>query len=583
MTMLQQHIHFWITYLKPLRGKVLLLAVLLTGGIAFQLANPQVIRTFLDTAAAGGAPQALLEAAVLFISLSLAQRLFSLASKYLARTVGWDATNSLRKDLMSHSLRLDMDFHKEHTPGELIQRIDGDVTTLANYFSEFIIQIIGNGTLILGIILLLFREHLLLGIGLSLYTALAFILLGLLQKLGVARWKEARQASAEQYGYLEERIAGVEDIRSVGAEPYALHRLFYLMRIFLQKTRSARLVANMSENLTGLLFAIGYGLGLTLGAYLYTRGSASIGTAYLVVFYVGMLAEPVQRIRHQLLDLQQASAGLERVNEIFRQRPKVQFITPGHGFDLPASALEVVFDHVSFHYEGNENVLSDVNLDLEAGKVLGVLGRTGSGKSTLTRLLFRLYDPSEGSISLGGQDLRSLKIDDLRQRVGMVTQEVQLFQASIRQNLTFFREDIPDERILDVLKTLGLWSWFESLPYGLNTVLKPGGQDLSAGEAQLLAFTRVFLKEPGLVILDEASSRLDPATEFLLERAIDRLFEGRTAVIIAHRLSTIQRVDYILVLEDGRVVEYGARTVLAEDPGSRFFNLLKTGLEEALA
>jgi len=165
-----------------------------------------------------------------------------------------------------------------------------------------------------------------------------------------------------------------------------------------------------------------------------------------------------------------------------------------------------------------------------------------------------------------------------------VTQDVQLFRASVRDNLTFFNpSDASDERILRVLRELHLWDWFQTLPQGLDTPLAAGGQGLSAGEAQLLAFTRVFLRDPGLVILDEASSRLDPVTETRLERALDRLFEGRTGLIIAHRLRTVQRADDILILENGRVIEYGPREALARDPRSRFYALLQTGLEEALA
>jgi ATP-binding cassette, subfamily B, bacterial len=173
-------------------------------------------------------------------------------------------------------------------------------------------------------------------------------------------------------------------------------------------------------------------------------------------------------------------------------------------------------------------------------------------------------------------------MDDLRQRVAMVTQDVQLFQATVRDNLTFFNPAIPDEQLEHVLKQLRLWEWVKSLPKGLHTPLA-GGQNLSAGEAQLLAFARVFLKDPGLVILDEASSRLDPATETLMERAVDRLFAKRTGVVIAHRLKTVQRADDILILEKGCVVEYGSRVALMNDSTSRFYDLLQTGLEEALA
>jgi len=221
---------------------------------------------------------------------------------------------------------------------------------------------------------------------------------------------------------------------------------------------------------------------------------------------------------------------------------------------------------------------------------LGLLGRTGSGKSTLVRLLFRFYDPDSGSILFGGggdreslSDIRQLPLAELRQRVGMVTQEIHLFHASVRDNLTFFASSERDERILQVIRELGLGKWYDSLPEGLDTVLESGGGGLSAGEAQLLAFVRVFLQDPRLVILDEASSRLDPATETLLEGAIDRLLRERTAIIIAHRLRTVRRADDILILEAGRVVEYGVRERLVADAASRFSGLLAFGLEEVLA
>lgn len=227
-------------------------------------------------------------------------------------------------------------------------------------------------------------------------------------------------------------------------------------------------------------------------------------------------------------------------------------------------------------------MLKEITFSLPPGRVLGILGRTGSGKSSLTRLLFRLYDPAQGSIALGGVDLRGVPLADLRRRVGMVTQDVQLFAASVRDNLTFFNPHLPTAHLESVLKTLRLWDWLQqSLPQGLETPLA-GGQSLSAGEPT--AGLRAGLPQrPSLVILDEASSRLDPATEALMEQAVDRLFAGRSGVVIAHRLKTVQRADDILILEGGRVLEYGPRLALAGDPTSHFYRLLQTGLEEALA
>jgi ABC-type multidrug transport system fused ATPase/permease subunit len=519
-------------------------------------------------------------AAVLFIAIALAQRAVAFGAFYLGENVGWKATNALREDLTLHCLRLDLPFHKQHTPGELIERIDGDVTVLANFFSQFAVSVLGNALLLLGILVVLFRIDVRLGLGLGLYIVLAFVALAILRNVSVARWGDWRQSSAEGFGYLEERITGTEDIRGSGAEGYVLRRLEPLLRSMLEKRRGAELLGNLTFVSHNFLYVLGYAVGLGLGAFLYTQGRVTIGTAYLIVFYLGMVAGPLENLREQTEDLQQASASIGRIRTLLGIQPDVRQAVTAR---LPAGRIAVELEDVSFSYDAGESVLREVSLRLEPGQVLGLLGRTGSGKTTLSRLLFRLYDPSAGSICLGGVDSREVALDDLRQRVGMVTQDVQLFHASVRDNLTFFDERIADARILQALEALGLGGWYAALPNGLDTPLAAGGHGLSAGEAQLLAFTRVFLKDPGLVVLDEASSRLDPATERLLERAMDWLLRDRTGILIAHRLQTVQRADVIAILEDGRLIEYGPRERLASDPTSRFSHLLQTGLEEALA
>jgi ATP-binding cassette subfamily B protein len=216
--------------------------------------------------------------------------------------------------------------------------------------------------------------------------------------------------------------------------------------------------------------------------------------------------------------------------------------------------------------------------------VLGLVGRTGGGKTTIARLLLRLYDPQAGTVRIGSADKRTIDVrdlapDELHRRIGMVTQEVQLFRATVRDNLTLFDPSIADRRILDALDRLGLSAWLARLPHAdseslLDVELAPGGTGLSAGEGQLLAFARVFLRDPGLVILDEAWSRLDRGTERLLERAVDGLLADRTAILIAHRLSTLERADDIAIVDDGQIVEYGPRAMLAAQPDSRFRALL---------
>jgi len=573
------HWRLLVTYLKPQRAQVVLLAVLLFSSIGLQLINPQVIGYFIDTTQAGGPLRALLIAAVIFIAIALLQRIVAFSSTYTAENTGWTATNALRADLTLHCLQLDMSFHKEHTPGELIERVDNDVTSLANFFSQFIIKVLGNALLILGILLLLYRENWRIGIAFTLFSILTLVVLTFIQNIAVGKWTSERQANAEFYGFLEEHISGTEDIRAAGAEPYVTHRLFSLMRHMLETNRLASLVSNVTFFSTNFLYVIGYTAGLAIGAYLYSQKQITIGTAYVLVYYIGMLSGPLENIREQVQDLQQASASIERVEELFHAQPRIQ--EKVHA-SLPGGSLSVEFRDVSFSYDQQENALQNVSFQLRPATVLGLLGRTGSGKTTLARLLFRLYDPAAGAICLQDMDIRDVALRDLREHVGMVTQDVQLFHASLRDNLTFFNKSISDEQIEHVLKELGIWQLVQSLPRGLDTQLAAGGHGLSAGEAQLLAFTRVFLKNPGLVILDEASSRLDPATENLLEQAVDRLLRDRTGIVIAHRLQTVLQVDEIMILENGRIVEYGPRAILANDPNSRFFSLLQTGLEEVL-
>jgi len=329
----------------------------------------------------------------------------------------------------------------------------------------------------------------------------------------------------------------------------------------------------------GMLLALGTATAIVAGYYLFRSQTITIGTAYLFVHYVSLLSRPIYGLSHQVESMQNVGASIERLEELGHIRSKVQ---DGPAAAMPSGPLSLAFDDVSFAYVEDERVLEDLSFHLEPGTVMGLLGRTGSGKTTLARLVFRLYDPTAGRIALGGVDIRAARLNALRERVAIVTQDVQLFQASVRDNLTFFNRSIPDEQICAVIEELELSDWYQSLPDELDTWLETGGRDLSAGEAQLLAFTRVFLRDPGLVILDEASSRLDPVTEQRIERAIDKLLQNRTAIVIAHRLSTVHRADDIMILEEGRVTEHGERERLASDPTSRFYGLLQTGLEEVL-
>ncbi len=569
-------------YLRPQRARVAVLAILLLSSIALQVANPQVIKRFIDRAVAG--EPGLVGLAALFLIVAISHQAFMVTARWLAEHIGWTATNELRRDLAAHVLDLDMGFHKEHSPGELVERIDGDVTALSNFFSQFSVQVLGNLLLLLGVLVLLTRESAVIGLAMTALAIAAFAGMVRMQQIASAWWRDVRARRAEFYGYLGEVVGATEDIRANGADDFIQRRFTEMHRAWLPWEIKGRWGWSVLWGTNIVYFAVGNAAIFALGSWLFNDGRLSLGSVYLVFFYTEMLRPPLDRIRHQMEDMQKAGAAISRVRELFGR--ETALVDAGTA-SLPDGPLAIEFDRVDFTYEDGDDdgrrVLHDITVSVAPGRVIGVLGRTGSGKTTMARLLARLYDPERGTVKVGGVAAPEAKLSSLRRRVGMVTQDVQLFHATIRDNLTFFDDSVTDDRLWQVLEELGLADWVRAKPAGLDTVLQAGGGGLSAGEAQLLAFARIFLEDSGLVVLDEASSRLDPATEQLIERAITRLLNDRTGFIIAHRLETVERADDILILEDGRVIEFGSRRELAADPSSRFARLLRAGIEEVLA
>ncbi|MDD5219869.1 MAG: ABC transporter ATP-binding protein, partial [Candidatus Bipolaricaulis sp.] len=427
-------------YLRPQKRWVGVLAVLILATIGLRLANPQILRQFIDAALAGGARSVLIRGALLFFGIAVVAQLLSVAATYVGETVAWTATNALRLDLLSHALRLDATFHKEHSPGQLIERIDGDVATLSNFLSRFVIDVAGNAILIAGIVGLLFREDWRIGLPILAFVILTVWILGRIRKVAVPQWTAYRKQTAEFFGFVGERLAGTEDIRANGGVPYVMLRFFDLTR----KLYPARLRSGLAGYgmwmANVVLFTFGQAIAFGVGATLWRASIITLGTVYLVFHYTELLHGPISAMREQITDLQRAEAGLRRI--------RAMLATPSRLDDsgrtrLPLGALPVTLDRVTFAYEpslqtpdgaatGGEPVvaLRNVTLDVPAGTTLGLLGRTGSGKSTLARLVARLYDCQQGAVKVGEHDVRDVSLDHLRTRVRLVSQEVQVFRAS---------------------------------------------------------------------------------------------------------------------------------------------------------
>jgi len=548
--------------------------VCLFGAIGLTLFIPQTVRSFIDLATGGGGMNDLIRLALTYLGLTFLTQLLSAGSAYLSTDVGWRATNLLRADLFRQTLDLDMAYHKDRMPGEMIERVDGDVSSIFNFFAQFFIRISAAFLLVIGTLVMLWRENWLVGLSLTIFAICAIAVLHWRRGIAVGPTKQERELTARIFGFIEERLSGLDDIRANGAGRYVMHRFLELQRDWFAKATRANWLRGSIWFWTNLFFAIGYIMVLGLGVWLHLSGVVTLGTVYLFFSYMSMLESPLEQIASQLQEFQRSAAGINRVRELMNG-PRT--IVSGER-TLARQPHSIEFEEVRFRYL-EQDVLKGLSFFLKPEETLGLLGRTGSGKTTMIRLASRLYDPTGGRILIDGVDLRDAHLRDVRRSVSLVTQDVHLFCGTIRDNLTFFNSSVSDECILEVLDELSLRSWIEELPEKLDTMLGPSGSGLSAGQSQLLAFGRAFLRDPGIVILDEPSSRIDPATERLVTRAVDRLLKDRTGIIIAHRLATVARVDKIMVLADGNIVEYGLREVLARDPDSRYSMLLRLSAE----
>ena len=314
---LKQYLDLLSKYLKPQLITVGLLGFLLLGNITLQLINPQIIRNFIDAAQGGSSPDILTRSALLFLGLAIVQQIATILANYYSEIVAWTATNGLRVDLADHCLRLDLSFHNAHPPGEIIERIDGDVNNLANFFSRFVIEFLGNGLLLAGLLVMLWRENTLVGLGLTVFVGLSMFIMLRYRNVAVPHWAAERKASADFYSFLEERLAGTEDIRANGAEAYVLRRFNILIREMLRKSLKSAMVINVLININQFLFALGTAAAFAIGTTLFKDAVITLGTVYLVYHYTNMLNRPMDNIARQVEELQRAGAGMVRIQDLF--------------------------------------------------------------------------------------------------------------------------------------------------------------------------------------------------------------------------------------------------------------------------
>jgi ATP-binding cassette, subfamily B, bacterial len=550
-------------YLRPYRGRIVLSILLLIGQTSCLLAGPALVRHGIDAGLKPHDAGALNLSALLYLFAAIAGLFFGGAVIRMVAKVGEAFLRDLRSRVFRHLMSLGMDFFEREKTGKLVARMTSDMDALQELVQTGLVMFVQNGLLFVGAILVIFLMS----------WKLAICTLVVVPPVVIAsRW--FRRASNKAYLLVRDRIGqnlstlqeGLAGVRVVQA--FARERAF--TRRF-QETNEAQYDANIETvRISAKYFPIvefagvaGIAIIVGIGGAFVSADIVTVGTVAAFVLYLNNLFEPIQQLSQLYNTLQQAGAALQKLFELLDERPSIAE-RPG-AVDLPEEGgLEL--EHVSFGY-GAEDVLHDITLRVPLGERLALVGPTGAGKSTLAKLIARFYDPREGNVEYADVDLRDATLGSLRERIVVVPQEGYLFAGSVRDNVIVGKPDATDEEIRDAIAALGLAERFDAFPDGLDTEVRERGSRLSAGEKQLASLVRAALADPALLVLDEATSSLDPGTERTVERALGRLTEGRTVVVVAHRLSTAARADRIAVVDDGHVPELGTHDELIAHEG----------------
>jgi ABC-type multidrug transport system fused ATPase/permease subunit len=573
-----------IELLTPYKWRVLAMMVALVSATAAALAPAPLAKLAIDDGIQRGDVGALDLIVGLFLVSALVYAVASYAQTYLVGWVGQRALQDLRVRLFGHLQQLSIGFYSRNRAGVIISRMTNDVEALDQLIEDGMATLFQSGLTLIGVVVIL----LVLDLHLALLTFLAIPILligGVAFRIASAdAYRLTREKIATITGYLQETLSGVRVVRVFGQEPRHIEQ-------FRELNDDNRAVNMTTVKLNAAYFPAVEFLSalvtieiLVAGGIEVINGNTSTGVVFAFVAALNNFFDPIQQLSQLYTTYQSGMAALDKIFELLDEQPDL--VDAPDAVPLPRVRGEVRFDHVSFRYGSGEEddvwALRDVDLVIPPGQTVALVGETGAGKSTFAKLVARFYDPTRGAVLVDGHDLRTVTAHSLRSQMGIVPQEGFLFSGTIRENIAFGRPSASEEEIRAAARAVGAASFIEALDDGYDAQIGERGVQLSAGQRQLVAFARALVADPGILVLDEATSNVDVHTESLIEEGLRRLVAGRTAIVIAHRLSTIRHAGRILVVEHGRVVEDGTHDELLE-AGGRYWQLYRDWAEQAAA
>lgn len=567
-----------LPYLRPHRAHftVSLAMVFVSAGVAIY--SPMLLGKIVDQALLPRDYALLKKLVLLFVSLEVLRIACIYGQSYRLMKIGLSVMKELRRDLFARLLRMPVPFFDKNPVGKLVTRVTNDTVNLAELFSSGFVMLISDVLLIVGVIAAMIVMNWWLG----LVAIAVFPLMILTMTFFSARLRESfrvsREVLAHLNGFYAERMQGMHIVQLMEREKLEQRRFSEISEDYKKRQLDGIFLYSLFHPSITVLSGASIALVLWFGPGLIEAKEIALGTFVSFLAYVQLLYQPVRSITDRYNIYLAAMASAERIFALMDMQEEDGVRESGSGSAGSLGTLK--FENVTFTYPAKRQdspapALNNVSFTVGEGETVAIVGHTGAGKTTITSLLFRFYEPGAGRILLGGQDLATIPKPELRSRIGFVQQEVFLFSGTLRENLILLRRDLSDSQILEGCARTGFLRIVDKLPRGLDTELDERGANLSLGERQILAFTRVFLQSPDLLVLDEASSSVDRESEKLLQQASRELTKGRSALIIAHRLETVRHADRILVFERGQLVEQGAHADLVRQGGrySRFVAL----------
>ncbi len=546
-------------YLKRQRWALVgtLLLVVLTSGM--DLLGPYLMGRAIDVYIAGGDLPGLARLVGLMIATYVLAAGGTWLQTYLMVGVSQRAVRDLRNDLFAKIQMLPLRFFDQRPHGELMSRLTNDVENISNTLTSSITQLIASVLGLVGAVIVMFALNVPLALVCVAITPLTYTLTRYISRHTRRGFREQQQALGALNGIIEETITGQRVVKAYVREQAVVEGFGVVNRRLQRAATRANILAGFMGPLMNMVNNMGLAIVAASGGWLALHGLATVGTVAAFVNYSWRFSRPLNQIAQLFNSIQSALAGAERVFETMDERPEVDV---PDARPLEHVAGEVVFEDVCFGYEPGVPVLKHVSLHAKPGQMIALVGPTGAGKTTIANLLTRFYDVDAGAIRVDGHEVRQVKRDDLRRRLGLVLQDNFLFADTVMENIRYGRPDASDEEVIAAARLANADSFIRRLPQGYQTVLTERGGNLSQGQRQLLAIARAILADPDILILDEATSNVDTRTEKHLQEALRRLMEGRTSFVIAHRLSTIRDADEVLVINEGQIIERGTHESL---------------------